>query len=246
MSNGVHSVSQTSVPGGRLARLLAELKLLNGQPDTDFAERLGRLFDLSDTVALDAANAHRASGPFFAGLKDYQRLRGDLDKARDKLVAALTRAFEPEQQGTRNGLPAPVADYEPYQQFYVARQRQLTAGLQPVRVRLRGALADAGPAAAQLAELDTVFEATLTAYTRRAFGAIPRLLARRFDALKPDGQRRLLEDDTDDPAAWMAPGGWLHRFTGEMQLLLLADLEARLEPPRGLLDALYNEVRDRT
>ena len=37
-----------------------------------------------------------------------------------------------------------------------ARQRQLTAGLQPVRARLRGALADCGPEAARLAELDAV------------------------------------------------------------------------------------------
>lgn len=246
MSNGMHSLPQASYPGGRLARLMAELRLLDGQPDSDFAERLGRLFDLSDTVALDAANAHRAGGPFHAGDKDYQRLRGDLDKARDKLLAGLTRAFEPEQLGTRNGLPAPQADYEPYQAFYVARQRQLTAGLQPVRARLRGALADCGPEAARLAELDAVFDATLTAWTRRCFGAIPKLLARRFDALKPDEQRSLLHDDADDPQAWMAPGGWLHRFCQEMQLLLLAELEARLEPPRGLLDALHNEVRDRT
>ena len=170
----------------------------------------------------------------------------DLDKARDKLLAGLTRAFEPEQLGTRNGLPAPQADFEPYQAFYVARQRQLTAGLQPVRARLRGALADCGPEAARLAELDAVFDATLTAWARRCFGAIPKLLARRFDALKPDEQRSLLHDDADDPQAWMAPGGWLHRFCQEMQLLLLAELEARLEPPRGLLDALHNEVRDRT
>ena len=246
MSNGVHSVSQTSFSGGRLVRLLGELQLLNGAPQVDFAERLARLFDLSDTVALDAANGHRASGPFLAGDKDRQRLSADLAKTRDKLLAGLTRAFEPEQLGTRNGLPAPVADYEPYQQFYVARQRQLTAGLQPLRVRLRGALTDASAAGAQLAELDTVFDATLTAYARRGFGAIPWLLARRFEALKPDGQQRLLEENTDDPATWMAPGGWLHRFTGEMQLLLLAELEARLEPLRGLLDALYKEVRDRT
>ncbi|MBL7252213.1 DUF3348 family protein [Alloalcanivorax sp. C16-2] len=246
MSNGVHSFPRASYPGGRLARLLAELHLLDGQPDGDVAERLARLFDLSDTVALDTANAHRATGPFHASERDYRRLGEDLAKVRDKLLAGLTRAFEPEQLGTRNGLPAPQADYEPYQKFYVARQRQLTAGLQPVRVRLRGALADCGPGAARLAELDAVFDATLTAWTRRCFGAVPKLLARRFEALKPDGQRSLLDNDADDPDAWMAPGGWLHRFCQEMQLLLLAELEARLEPPLGLLDALHNEVRDRT
>ena len=246
MSNGMQSFPQASYPGGRLARLLAELHLFDGEPDGDVAERLARLFDLSDTVALDAANAHRASGPFQAGERDYRRLDEDLAKARDKLLAALTRAFEPEQLGTRNGLPAPEADYEPYQKFYVARQRQLTAGLQPVRVRLRGALADCSPEAARLAELDTVFDATLTTWTRSCFGAIPKLLERRFDALKPDEQRSLLDDDADDPQAWMAPGGWLHHFCQEMQLLLLAELEARLEPLRGLLDALHNEVRDHT
>src|SRR5699024_10608012 len=183
--------------------------------------------------------------PFHAGASDHERQRADLARICDKLIAGIRRAFEPDQLGTRNGLPAPCADFEPYRSFYVARQPQLTAGLQPVRVRLRGALADAGPRAAQLAELDAVVDATLTAHVRQSFGTIPKLLARRFETLKPEPQRHLLDDPCDDPAAWIAPGGWLHRFTEEMQLLLFAELEVRLEPLSGLLNALHNEVRDR-
>ena len=44
-----------------------------------------------------------------------------------------------------------------------------------------------------------------------------------------------------DPDAWVAPGGWLHQFRQEMQTLLLAELETRLEPVQGLLDALNHE-----
>jgi hypothetical protein len=45
----------------------------------------------------------------------------------------------------------------------------------------------------------------------------------------------------DDPARWRQPGGWLHRFDKELEAALLAELEVRLQPVTGLMEALRNE-----
>ena len=80
---------------------------------------------------------------------------------------------------------------------------------------------------------------TLTGYARKGFGAVPRVLEKRFLALWPDRQHSLLSDAPgDDPREWMEEGAWLHRFCQEMKTLLLAELDARLEPVQGLIMAL--------
>ena len=43
------------------------------------------------------------------------------------------------------------------------------------------------------------------------------------------------------PGWWLQPGAWLHTFCQDMRAVLLAELELRLQPVAGLLDAL-NEV----
>ena len=47
---------------------------------------------------------------------------------------------------------------------------------------------------------------------------------------------------TDEPALWRQPGGWLHSFARDMEAALLAELEVRLQPVIGMMEALNNEV----
>jgi hypothetical protein len=52
-------------------------------------------------------------------------------------------------------------------------------------------------------------------------------------------------EQPDDPALWMQPGGWLANFCRELQGVLLAELDLRLQPTVGLIEALSNEVGKR-
>ena len=245
MSNGrPNSVNNT----GPLRRQLAGLGVrAAGAPLPCFGERLARLFDLSDTVALDAANVASRDGHFGADGKAAERLRAELEKLRQSQRDAIEASVTAERIGTRNGLPAPQAgpspaeppDFEPYRRFYQSKQRQMAAAVPPLRLKARGALTDHGPALARLARIDAVLDATLTGYARKGFGAVPGVLEKRFLALWPDRQHSLLSDTPgDDPRDWMKEGAWLHRFCQEMKTLLLAELDARLEPVQGLLMAL--------
>ena len=236
---------------GALRQRLADLGArAAGAPLPCFGERLARLFDLSDTVALDAANVEARDGHFGADKKAAERLRAELEKLRHSQRAAIEASVTDERIGTRNGLPAPEAgpspaeppDFEPYRRFYQSKQRQMAAAVPPLRLKARGALTDHGPALARLARIDAVLDNTLTGYARKGFGAVPGVLEKRFLALWPDRQHSLLSDAPgQEPQDWMREGAWLHRFCQEMKTMLLAELDARLEPVQGLLSALQND-----
>jgi hypothetical protein len=46
---------------------------------------------------------------------------------------------------------------------------------------------------------------------------------------------------TDQPALWLQAGGWLAHFCQELHTVLLAELDLRLQPTLGLVEALQNE-----
>jgi hypothetical protein len=55
-------------------------------------------------------------------------------------------------------------------------------------------------------------------------------------------RRRADNEQADDPALWMQPGGWLAGFRKELQDALLAELDVRLQPTVGLIEAFSNEA----
>lgn len=104
---------------------------------------------------------------------------------------------------------------------------------------------------ARLAALDEALRDTLSVAIRRRLAVIPQLLGQRFDALlREQGERRNdagPADHAELPTAetweqWRQPGGWLGRFLQDMQGLLLAELELRLLPVLGLIEAVDEEV----
>ena len=128
--------------------------------------------------------------------------------------------------------------FSAYERFYQAHQRQMIAGLSNLRQRARRLLGSHSDAMARLAELDAVFEQSMAGYVRHCFGALPGFLEKRYRTLW----------DTRDPfhtaQDWLSPQGWLGQFRRELQLLLLAELDARQEPVLGLLDALAADATD--
>ena len=88
-----------------------------------------------------------------------------------------------------------------------------------LRAHVRRQLAGRSPALAQLAALDAAMAQLLAERLERALAAVPDLLERRCMQLRAGG--------VADVAAWGR----------ELQDLLLAELEARLEPVVGLVEA---------
>ena len=50
----------------------------------------------------------------------------------------------------------------------------------------------------------------------------------------------------DDPARWKQPGGWLHAFERDLQALLQAEIDVRLQPVMGLLEAAQHKNKELT
>ena len=77
---------------------------------------------------------------------------------------------------------------------------------------------------------------------QQLMGTVPVVLERRFEQLRTaHALGRAAAQQPDDPAAWRQPCGWLHRFGQELEAALLAELEVRLQPVTGLMEALRNE-----
>ncbi len=241
------SRTQSGFSGSRLVQLLGSLDSKAARASHgDFAERLGRLFDLSDAIALDGATRHQPAGPFTPAADLPGQLQDDLLKTRAALLDHLSRSFAGEKAASVIALPPLRNDadaekrpvFSAYERFYQAHQRQMIAGLTNLRLRCRRRLATHSASLAHLAELDAVFESGLASYARQGFAALPGFLEKRYRAL---WQQR---DPFHTPTDWLGPHGWLTQFRRELKMLLLAELDARQEPVLGLLAAAREATSD--
>jgi hypothetical protein len=162
-------------------------------------------------------------------------------------------------------LDAPVeakAAFEPYRRFVAAHQRQMDSTLRSLRAQLRLQLSKQGSAGQQLAALDTAFENILAEREATLLAKTAKLLEKRFvQALKAHMQRQAqtqpaamatetadaATDDMDDMDVTDAnpndtpkadPSSWLMPLRQTIRQALLAELDTRLQPTLGLLEAL--------
>ncbi|MES2880056.1 MAG: DUF3348 domain-containing protein [Pseudomonadota bacterium] len=236
------ALTRTNFHSSRLVRLLSDLTVLVPvEPGMAFAEKFSQWMPLSDAITLRAAHNASPAGP----------AAGTPLAARAALGEAFTRMRALWEKGiTQPDVPAPLlgepldvrAVYEPYRRYYLAHQRDMELQLRPWRTKVRNELAKASPALRQLAALDAALDGILAARESKLFTTIPALLEKRFAQLHKAHQQRLVDtDQTDHPDFWMKPGGWLARFGHELQTVLLAELDLRLQPTQGLLEAFHNE-----
>ena len=145
-----------------------------------------------------------------------------------------------------NASPESAAEFSPYRRYYLAHQRDMTASIGTLRTSVRAALSSHSPALERLAALDAVLDQALSTRERTLLSTVSSLLAKRFEHLYATHQAARVDAQTEDePARWMEPGGWLARFCREMQAVLLAELDTRLQPVAGLIEALHNEVTEK-
>ena len=250
---------RTSLHSSQLIRCLASLDIVDAaDPGNAFAERLGTWIHFADAITLSAVHSDSAASlpkkqagvPSQAapGAQSAAHAAASAEFARIQalLVNAIKKSCSPNPGKSHIKLPAPEFEqplnlstaYVPYRRFYEAHQRDMELSIQPLRFNVRDAVAKASPRLRKLVELDAVMEKILRERERQLLSKVPLLLKKRFEQLFREHQQKTAEAaQADHPAAWMQAGGWLARFCDDMQMVLLAEAELRLQPVMGLIEA---------
>lgn len=151
--------------------------------------------------------------------------------------------------------------FEPYRRFVAAHQRQMESTLRSLRAQLRLQLSKRASAGQQLAGLDAAFENILAEREAALLAKTSKLLEKRFvQALKAHMLAHMLAQtqpatlitettdatvdatDASDPNPNNTPKSdpsiWLMPLRQTIRQALLAELDTRLQPALGLLEAL--------
>jgi hypothetical protein len=238
------------LPQTQLIRLLGKLlPCHSGTTGTPSSHQLGQLFSLADAVILSRAHATGAKAPVAIDANLVEQLTEDFLRVRGNLMQSIAASFLPENSAARLRFPAsdslpkdpltdPEAVFEPYRRFYMAHQRDMETQVRSLWAAMRQTLQEQGGAMQCLAVLDAAMDETLWHHARRCFATIPGWLGRRFESLlseqNPSWPERVPEGM---PGAKVLPDG-LAQFARDVRAMLLAELDVRLLPVLGLLEAL--------
>jgi len=245
------ALQRTNFHSSKLIRCLADLAVVDAvEPGNAFAEKLGLWIHFTDAITLSAVhNDNIASQPKIqpeVQFVAHANATIEFDRVQASLVNSIMKSYSPNQGKTDIELPTPTlelpmdlaAAYMPYLRFYEAHQRDMELRVQALRINVREALAKATPKLKQLAGLDATLEKILCDRESKLLSKVPVLLKKRFEQLFQTHQQTLVDtQQADNPASWMQTGGWLARFCNDMQMLLLAEVELRLQPTVGLIEA---------
>ena len=253
------ALPRTNFHSSRLIRFLADLSMVDAvEPGNAFAEKLGLWVDFTDAITLSAVHNTNAAGPTdaSAGMPSQAgvAIADELNRIRTRLENSITKSGSASAGGTRIAFPAPVlelpmdltAAYTPYRRYHAAHQRDMDLSIPPLRANVRQALTSASPALKKLAALDAALDGILSDREEKLLAKLPLLFKSRFVQLFTAHHQRLSDTgQADNPAVWMHAGGWLARFCSDLQTVLLAELDLRLQPALGLIEAFNQEIEDR-
>lgn len=196
-------------------------------------EGLGRWLRWTDAIPLAAA-LQPATGqrpqPLDAAAwaAEVARVRASLERAiRSATAASLTET-----------------DVASWRRRHAGVQQTMETALAALRGQLRAALAHASPAQARLAALDAVFGDALAHRETALLALLPGKLERHLERLQGARDSAAPPNPPTPPAP--APAGeprqpaWLAPFRQDLQQLLQAELELRLQPALGLLAAMHD------
>ncbi len=247
------ALTRTNFHSSKLIRTLADLAVLETTgPAAAFGEKLGLWIDFTDAIALTGVhNASPADMQAGAQPMASDSLDEEFARARINLESAVTKSSAPGRGRARAELTLPKLDlpledakaYAPFRRYHQAHQRDMETNVRSLRAKVRDGVAKASPKLRQLAALDAAFDGILCEREAKMLSSIPSLLEKRFNHLRKAHLQTLLDQQqTDDnPDLWMKPGAWLARFCTELQTVLLAELDLRLQPAVGLLEAFQYE-----
>jgi hypothetical protein len=199
----------------------------------DLAERLAQWLNVADAITLSsahasiaAAGARAARPPAHPPAHVAAALQAELERVRAVLAQSITTR-DPRHRADPE---APDTEFALCLQRHQDQQRRMEMSVDALRAHVRQALAQSGPRLARLAALDAVMDQVLGGREQRLLNQLPQFLRARFNQLR-------------QPAAAGAPAvpHWLHAFHAELEQTLLAELDHRLQPVAGLIDALTHE-----
>ncbi len=253
------------VSSSRLVSLLAgPASARAGLPAQDFAESLGQWLGPLDAIRLRSAlqaideiagtpppHELRPDGGELAQALALLRtaLAGAIDAdaaaiaGRDRPAASAspshaTAALRPAQPA-----PDPALEYAPYRRRHLDQQRRMEARIGTLRTQARRQLSKASPGLQRLAALDTALDETFGEREQQLLATLPALAERCFERrLEAHRQALQASGQPDRPQAWRQPSGWLDTFGEDWRRILLAELELRLEPVAGLIEAFDSEA----
>lgn len=238
---------RSNFSGSRLVRLLntwAPMDVDASRPD--FAARVGQWVGVPDAITLHAT--HQAVRPSkwprpqlarpehaLAVAAEFQRVRTALAQA----IKTHDGGSGPED-GSAKAANSPT--FAPYRRRLQALQHHMDMRIVALRDQIRQVMTTSSPELAQLATLDAALEQILREQQQKLLATLPVFAERRFEhwrKCRPGGPD---DPDTTQPAAppGSAVAGGRAAFDKELQQLLLAELDDRLEPILGLVEACSN------
>ncbi|MBQ0933863.1 DUF3348 family protein [Ideonella paludis] len=203
--------------------------------DPGVAQRMAQWLNVADAITLHAAQQSVAQTPTLPKAQQGKVAAADLQQAlertRHTLRASITR-----REKTLD------TEYPLYHQRYQDEQRRMEMSVQALREHVRqGLLAQSSPRLAQLVAMDTLLGQMLAAREQRLLAGVPSFLKTRYQQLRTQHQPAA----ADGPAQALVPvhpqAAWLAQFVNEFEQTLLAELDLRLQPILGLLEALAQE-----
>ncbi|NCT98669.1 MAG: DUF3348 domain-containing protein [Comamonadaceae bacterium] len=186
-------------------------------PRRDLAERLAEWLDVRDAIALHAT--HQALPSAAAprqptGRSHAAQLRAGLQGLRATLEQGI--ATPPRQP-----IGADDSHFGAIHQRCLDQQRRMDTAIGAFRAHVRQALAATSPRLAQLAALDATLDQLIGGREQRLLSGVPAFLKARFEQLR----------QTPSDA-------WPEVFEQELRQALLAELDLRLQPVTGMIEAL--------
>ena len=241
------ALPQVSLGRSRLVRFLTDISRSDMQVShRQFTERLGQLIDFSDSITLSDAHARdlvvecEDVPGFSAGVTE------EFLRARSRIVQAAMRSFFPNAGPSRIRWPAEeatppetaAAAARPYLKFYQQQQSDVDAKVRGLHLRTRQAVAALSVKLARISAIDEALGDALALHSRGYLAVIPQLLQRRLEYLHQHYQSAV----SDGTAADIAWRNTREQYRREAQGLLLAEIETRLLPALGLIEALNEEI----
>jgi hypothetical protein len=237
---------RTGLNGSALVELLAQLALSdNPSSPPSFVEGLGRWLGWKEAIQLSAVlsaaapAAPRAPAGMApsrqAGALALAKLDAEFTRVRTALALAITQALDEANAGHDGHALQDSPDFLPWRRCCLRLQQAMEAAVGPLRAQARAVLqaqAALQPGLATLAALDAALATALAPHEQAQLALMPVLLERHFrrQYMRQNMRQNMRQGQPQDGA----PGAFRH----DMQRLLQAELELRLQPALGLLDAL--------
>lgn len=202
-------------------------------PRQDVAERLGQWLNVADAIALRAlhqalpAVKQRTRAPDVA-VQAPAELQAELQRVRQALERAITR----------HDADLTEHEFAPVHQHVLDLQRHMDMRIDALRDHVRQTLCMASPRLARLAALDASLQQLLGGREQHLLSTVPSFLKARFARV-----RKAAETAEDPTASAAAAKAIATTLTADLHALLRAELDLRLQPVHGMIEAYRQAVQ---